>query len=105
MLHRDANKWAPGIEIIVTRVTKPRIPPAILRDYELMEAEKTKLLITIEHQKIIEKGPLGVRPSRDISSSGLRLLLSCACRCGDRAINVADSGALFAVAVVYVPCC
>jgi len=54
-LQTDCDKWAPGIEIIATRVTKPRIPKSLNRDYELMETEKTKLLITIEHQKVMEK--------------------------------------------------
>jgi len=54
-LQRDCDKWAPGIEIIATRVTKPRIPPAIARNYELMEAEKTKLMIATQRSKVIEK--------------------------------------------------
>jgi len=54
-LQTDANRWAPGIEIIAARVTKPRVPPQIARNFELMEAEKTKLLIAIQKQKVIEK--------------------------------------------------
>ncbi len=34
------------------RVTKPKIPEAIRKNYELMEAEKTKLLIATEHQRV-----------------------------------------------------
>lgn len=37
------------------RVTKPNIPEAIRRNYELMESEKTKLLIAAQKQKVVEK--------------------------------------------------
>merc|ERR1712098_1027775 len=37
------------------RVTKPKIPEAIRKNFELMEAEKTKLLISTQKQKVIEK--------------------------------------------------
>ncbi len=54
-LQRDASVWAPGIEIIAVRVTKPRIPEQIRRNYEAMEAEKTKLLIAEQVQRVVEK--------------------------------------------------
>jgi len=54
-LQASCDQWAPGIQIIAIRITKPKIPPAIAKNYESMEAEKTKLLISIEHQKVIEK--------------------------------------------------
>lgn len=44
-----------GLTIHAVRVTKPKIPEAIRKNYELMEAEKTELLIAIEHQKVVEK--------------------------------------------------
>ena len=53
-LQRDVNHWAPGIEIIAVRVTKPRIPDSIRANYESMEAEKTKLLISREIQHVVE---------------------------------------------------
>ena len=37
------------------RVTKPRIPEKIKKNFEAMEAEKTKLLIAVESQKVAEK--------------------------------------------------
>ena len=55
-LQADCDKWAPGIEIISIRITKPKIPQAIARNYEMMEAEKTKLLIATQTQKVVEKG-------------------------------------------------
>lgn len=54
-LQEDLNKMAPGIYIQAVRVTKPKIPEAIRKNYEQMEQEKTKLLISIEKQKVIEK--------------------------------------------------
>ena len=70
---------APGLSVHSVRVTKPKIPESIRRNFELMyvfdsffylyykalslslslfhyrEAEKTKLLIAIQKQKVIEK--------------------------------------------------
>lgn len=54
-LQKDLTVIAPGLFIQGVRVTKPKIPDSILRNYELMEAEKTKLLISVQHQKVIEK--------------------------------------------------
>jgi len=53
-LTNDINKYAPGIEIITVRVTKPRIPESIRLNYEEMEVQRTKLLIAIEEQKVIQ---------------------------------------------------
>lgn len=46
---------APGLYVQAVRVTKPKIPETIRMSYEQMEAEKTKLLIAIQHQKVVEK--------------------------------------------------
>jgi len=54
-LQVGCNKWAPGIEIIAVRVTKPRIPEGIQMNYEKMEAEKSTLYIAKESQKVKEK--------------------------------------------------
>ena len=54
-LQKDVDIWAPGIEIIAIRVTKPKIPKSIEKDYEAMEEEKTKLLISTESQRVVEK--------------------------------------------------
>lgn len=54
-LQRDLNEMAPGLTIQAVRVTKPKIPEGLRKDYEFMEGEKTKLLISIEHQKVVEK--------------------------------------------------
>lgn len=47
------NELAPGLKVKGVRVTKPKIPEAIRKNYELMEAEKSKFLIAEQHQKVI----------------------------------------------------
>uniref|UniRef100_A0A6Q2XQU0 Erlin-1 n=1 Tax=Esox lucius TaxID=8010 RepID=A0A6Q2XQU0_ESOLU len=54
-LQKDLNAMAPGLTIQAVRVTKPKIPEAIRRNFELMEAEKTRLMITVQTQKVVEK--------------------------------------------------
>merc|ERR1719348_2443183 len=54
-LQRDLTDMAPGLKVLGVRVTKPKIPEAIRKNYELMEAEKTKLMISTQRQKVIEK--------------------------------------------------
>eukprot|EP00285_Hemiselmis_virescens_P018072 CAMPEP_0173386036 /NCGR_PEP_ID=MMETSP1356-20130122/8631_1 /TAXON_ID=77927 ORGANISM="Hemiselmis virescens, Strain PCC157" /NCGR_SAMPLE_ID=MMETSP1356 /ASSEMBLY_ACC=CAM_ASM_000847 /LENGTH=317 /DNA_ID=CAMNT_0014342101 /DNA_START=134 /DNA_END=1087 /DNA_ORIENTATION=- len=54
-LQRDCTEYNTGIEIIAVRVTKPKIPEQIRRNYEEMEAQKTQFMIAIERQKVVEK--------------------------------------------------
>ncbi|VDM23820.1 unnamed protein product [Hydatigera taeniaeformis] len=54
-LQEDLNVMAPGLFIQAVRVTKPKIPENIRRNYESMEAEKTKLLIAEQRQRVVEK--------------------------------------------------
>jgi len=54
-LQQDLTELAPGLRVHSVRVTKPKIPEAIRKNYELMEAEKTKLLIATQRQKVVEK--------------------------------------------------
>ncbi|XP_061907572.1 erlin-2 [Entelurus aequoreus] len=54
-LQEDLTGMAPGLIIQAVRVTKPNIPESIRRNYELMESEKTKLLISQQTQKVVEK--------------------------------------------------
>lgn len=42
-LQGDCTRYAPGIEIISVRVTKPTIPESIRRNFEQMEEERTKV--------------------------------------------------------------
>merc|ERR1719330_643098 len=53
-LQRDLTEMAPGLKVLGVRVTKPKIPEAIRKNYELMEAEKTKLMISTQRQKVAE---------------------------------------------------
>lgn len=62
-LQNDLNAMAPGLTIQAVRVTKPKIPEVIRKNYEVMEGEKTKLLISIEHQKVSSDKTLCVRSS------------------------------------------
>ena len=48
-IQRDCTRYAPGIEIISVRVTKPNIPVNIRRNFELMEEERTKVYICTLH--------------------------------------------------------
>jgi len=41
-LKEDNKMWAPGIEIISLRITKPEIPEAIRANYELVEKMKVE---------------------------------------------------------------
>ncbi|RMC11819.1 hypothetical protein DUI87_11945 [Hirundo rustica rustica] len=71
-LQKDLNAMAPGLTIqiaskgVIQNVLpfssftgracyKTQIPEAIRRNFELMEAEKTKLLIAAQRQKVVEK--------------------------------------------------
>jgi len=54
-LQKELTIMAPGLLVLSVRVTKPMIPEAIRQNYELMEAEKTKLMISSQRQKVIEK--------------------------------------------------
>ncbi|CAJ0944893.1 unnamed protein product, partial [Mesorhabditis belari] len=54
-LQMELQVMAPGLFVQSVRVTKPRIPDAIRQNYERMETEKTRLLVAIEHQRVVEK--------------------------------------------------
>ncbi|KAL3876876.1 hypothetical protein ACJMK2_034658 [Sinanodonta woodiana] len=54
-LQQDLYKMAPGLTVQAVRVTKPKIPEQIRKNYEAMEGEKTKLLIAVQKQKVVEK--------------------------------------------------
>merc|ERR1719334_392977 len=55
-LQRDLTEMAPGLKVLSVRVTKPKIPEAIRKNYELMEAEKEAQVAKIKYeQNILEK--------------------------------------------------
>ena len=53
-LKEDNRLWAPGIEIISLRITKPQIPQSILANYELVEKMKVEYMIQTERQKVLK---------------------------------------------------
>ncbi|PNH06108.1 Erlin-1 [Tetrabaena socialis] len=54
-LQADCNRYAPGIEIIAVRVTKPSIPDTVSANYVAMEVERTKALVALERQRVMER--------------------------------------------------
>lgn len=46
------NKWAPGIELLSIRVTKPNIPDRIKKNFEDMEKIKVDFFIAAEKEKV-----------------------------------------------------
>jgi regulator of protease activity HflC (stomatin/prohibitin superfamily) len=54
-LQNDLNILSPGLYVSSIRVTKPKIPETIRRNYETMEQEKTQYMITTAHQQVVEK--------------------------------------------------
>ncbi|CAF4170174.1 unnamed protein product [Rotaria sp. Silwood2] len=54
-LQNDLNTLAPGLYVSSIRVTKPKIPETIRRNYETMEQEKTQYMVTTAHQQVVEK--------------------------------------------------
>ena len=54
-LQQSIDKYAPGLDIISVRITKPTIPQNIMKNFEQMEAEKSKLRVAIEAQKVAAK--------------------------------------------------
>ncbi|ETV67147.1 hypothetical protein, variant 3 [Aphanomyces astaci] len=48
-------QWAPGLEIMSIRFTKPDLPAAIRESYELVDEEKIKLLMATQAQRNVVK--------------------------------------------------
>jgi hypothetical protein len=51
-LNKDLQIWAPGIEILSVRVTKPNIPERIRKNFETMERLKVDYFISVEKEKV-----------------------------------------------------
>ena len=51
-LEKDLKVWAPGIEILSIRVTKPNIPDRIKANFEEMEKLKVDFFIAAEKEKV-----------------------------------------------------
>ena len=55
VLQENAAKWAPGIEIISVRITKPTIPHELAQNYVRIESSKTALKIAEQDQRVKEQ--------------------------------------------------
>eukprot|EP01127_Copromyxa_protea_P008059 TRINITY_DN1841_c0_g1_i1.p1 TRINITY_DN1841_c0_g1~~TRINITY_DN1841_c0_g1_i1.p1 ORF type:complete len:337 (-),score=60.76 TRINITY_DN1841_c0_g1_i1:63-1049(-) len=51
-LQKSCDQHNTGIEIVAIRVTKPRIPEAVKRNYEAIETAKTEFLVQKEREKV-----------------------------------------------------
>ena len=51
-LNKDLVTWAPGIEILSIRVTKPKIPERIKKNFEEMEKLKVDYYIAVEKEHV-----------------------------------------------------
>ncbi|KAL6068298.1 Band 7 domain [Balamuthia mandrillaris] len=54
-LQESCNKYNTGIEIVAIRVTKPRIPPNVRKNYEEVAEQETKLRVAKQNQLVILK--------------------------------------------------
>jgi len=54
-LQKSCDDWSTGIRVVSIRVTKPRIPDAVRRNYESIETQKTQYLIQMEQEKVARK--------------------------------------------------
>jgi len=54
-LQKDCTSWNTGITIISIRVTKPRIPDGVRKNYEEVEQQKTQFLIVTQKQTVALK--------------------------------------------------
>ena len=67
-LQADSDKFDTGIEIVTVRVTKPRIPSDILRNYERIEVERTAMLVAKQKHEVVEAEAMTEQRRRTIES-------------------------------------
>lgn len=68
----DLLKLAPGLEIIHVRLTKPKIPEIIKKNYEMLENERSKVLISLQQDILVaemekEKAVIEAEKIREIA--------------------------------------
>jgi regulator of protease activity HflC (stomatin/prohibitin superfamily) len=51
-LQKSCDTYETGIDIISIRVTKPRIPESVRKNYEAIETAKTEMLVQMEKEKV-----------------------------------------------------
>jgi len=77
-LQEEIDEFCPGLDILSVRVTKPVIPEAVRRNYEVIEEQRTKLLAEEARQKVVEKEAeterkrAVIEAERDAETSALR---------------------------------
>jgi regulator of protease activity HflC (stomatin/prohibitin superfamily) len=54
-LQQSCDKWDTGVDIVAIRVTKPKIPEAVMQNYLAVNEEKTRLLVAQQHQMLVAK--------------------------------------------------
>jgi len=54
-IQESCDKYNTGIDVIAIRVTKPRIPESVKKNYEEVETAKTKLLVEKEREMVARK--------------------------------------------------
>jgi regulator of protease activity HflC (stomatin/prohibitin superfamily) len=54
-LQSACTKWDTGITIVAIRVTKPRIPEKVRKNYEEVEQQKTSLMVAHQEQLVVVK--------------------------------------------------
>jgi len=54
-LQSSCDEWKTGIEIVAIRVTKPRIPDSVKKNYEEVEMAKTRLLVENQKEAVARK--------------------------------------------------
>merc|ERR1719204_1534327 len=54
-LQADLTTQAPGLIVLSVRVTKPKIPESIRKNYELMEAEKEAHVAKIQYERKVQE--------------------------------------------------
>eukprot|EP01088_Endostelium_zonatum_P004113 TRINITY_DN15333_c0_g1_i1.p1 TRINITY_DN15333_c0_g1~~TRINITY_DN15333_c0_g1_i1.p1 ORF type:complete len:348 (+),score=87.28 TRINITY_DN15333_c0_g1_i1:28-1044(+) len=67
-LQQDCNKWDTGIDIISIRVTKPRIPTSVKRNYEAVEKENSQIVVATQQQNVAVKQAETVKMSAIIQA-------------------------------------
>mmetsp|Transcript_9703 Transcript_9703/g.12099 ORF Transcript_9703/g.12099 Transcript_9703/m.12099 type:complete len:322 (+) Transcript_9703:132-1097(+) len=55
MIENMNSRFVPGIEIISVRLSKPLIPPILLKTFEEIEQQASKLKVVLEHEKLVVK--------------------------------------------------
>ena len=72
-LQNSCDQYDTGISIIAIRVTKPKIPQNILKEFEAVEAQKTHLLVRTLSFSFLFLFPLSLFSLREIISSQILL--------------------------------